>query len=77
MALIDIHKNGEREPVKTISSGWAQLPVERGAHMHLKILTQNSSCVKEMQRQLVEQRPKEKSSRDSIPSADTKSRHYC
>jgi hypothetical protein len=48
----------------------------------LKTLTQNCSCLKEIQRQSVEQRLKERPSRDcptweSIPHSDTKPRHYC
>jgi hypothetical protein len=47
-----------------------------------KILTQNCSCIKEIQGQLVEQRLKKRPSRDcptcgSIPHPDTKTRHYC
>ena len=57
----------------------------RGSHVTnppSKILSQNCSCLKEMQRQRVEQRLKERPSRDcltwgSTPSADNKPRHYC
>ena len=47
-----------------------------------KILTHNCSYLKEIQGQRVEQRLKERPSRDcptwgSIPHADTKPRHYC
>jgi hypothetical protein len=47
-----------------------------------KFLTQNGSCLKEIQGQSVEQRLKERPSRyfptwGSIPCIDTKPRHYC
>jgi hypothetical protein len=57
--------------------------VEEWSHPTIsKILTRNCSCLKEIQGQRVEQRLKEKPSRDcptwgSIPHADTKPRHYC
>ena len=55
--------------------GWGYPPI-------FNILTQNCSCVKEIQGQRVEQRLKERPSRDcpiwgSIPHADIKPRHYC
>jgi hypothetical protein len=53
--------------------GWGYLPISR-------FLTLNCSCLKEIQRQRVEQRLKKRPSRDcptwgSIPHADTKPRH--
>jgi hypothetical protein len=55
--------------------GWGHPPIS-------KILTQNCSFLKKKQGQRVEQRLKERPSRDcptwgSIPHADTKPRHYC
>jgi hypothetical protein len=55
--------------------GWGHLPIS-------KILTQNCSCLKEIKGQRMEQRLKERPSRDcltweSIPHADTKPRYYC
>jgi hypothetical protein len=54
----------------------------QATHPSPKVLTQNCSCLKEIQEQRVEQRLKERPSRDcptwgSIPHADTKLRHYC
>jgi hypothetical protein len=51
-------------------------------HTLLKVLTQNCSCLKEIQGQRVEQRLDERPSRDCpiygfIQYAATKSRHYC
>jgi hypothetical protein len=55
--------------------GWSHPPVS-------KILTQNCSCQKEIRGQRVEQRLKERPSRDCptwgfMPHADTRPRHYC
>jgi hypothetical protein len=57
--------------------GWGM-----GPPTHLQTFTQNCSCLKEIRRQSVEQRLKEKPYRDchtwrSIPHTDTKLRHYC
>jgi hypothetical protein len=57
--------------------------IERLGHPPIsKILIQNCSCLKEIQGQKVEQRLKERASRDcptgkSIPYAETKPTHYC
>jgi hypothetical protein len=55
--------------------GWDHPPISN-------IFTQNCFCLKEIQGQRVEQRLKERPSRDcpiwrSIPHTDTKPRHYC
>jgi hypothetical protein len=55
--------------------GWGHSPIS-------KILTQNCSCLKEIQGRRVKQRMKERPSRDcttwgTIPHADTKPKHYC
>jgi hypothetical protein len=55
--------------------GWGHPP-------SFKFLIQNCSCLKEIQGQRLEQRLKERPSRDchtwvSIPHVDTKPRHYC
>jgi hypothetical protein len=58
-------------------------PVEAWGHLPIsKILTQNCSCIKEIQGQRVEQKLKEGHPEtappgESIPHADTKPRHYC
>ena len=83
MTLTEIPNKGEIEPVETTSSRQAQLLVEEWNHLPIsKFLTQQCSCPKERQGQKMEQKRKERSSRDhptqgSIPSADTKPRHYC
>jgi hypothetical protein len=58
-----------------VQGEWNHLPISKN-------LIQNCSCQKEMQGQRMEQRLKERPSRDCptwgyIPSADTKPRHYC
>jgi hypothetical protein len=85
MNLTKIWKNKkeEIEPVDTNYSRKAQSLVEGWHHPSISnILTLIYSCVREMQGQRVEQRLKERPSRDHctwrfIPSADTKPRHYC
>jgi hypothetical protein len=83
MTLPEIPNKGEREPVEIISRGKAQPTIEERGHPPIpKILTQNGSCLKEIQGQRVEQRLKERPSRncptwESIPYANTKPRHYC
>jgi len=57
--------------------------VEGWGHSSIsKILTQNCSCLREIQGQRMEQRLKERSSRNcsawgSISDVNTKPRHYC
>jgi hypothetical protein len=70
MTLAEIPNKGEGEPIETISKGQAQSSVEGWDHPPIsKILTQNCSCLKEMQGQSVEHRLKERPSRD-CPSRD-------
>jgi hypothetical protein len=65
MTLAEMPIKEKREPVEIISrvykkplaKGWGHLPIS-------KLLTQNCSCLKGMQRQRVEQRLKERPSRD-------------
>ena len=65
MTLAKIPNKGGIELVETISSCWAWLPFEGWCHPATsKILIQNSSYLKEMQGQRVEQRSKERPPRD-------------
>jgi hypothetical protein len=79
MTLAEIPCKREEEPVEVRHNP----PVERWGHLPIsKILTQNCSCLKEIQGQRVEQRLKERPSRNcptwgSILHADTKPRYYC
>jgi hypothetical protein len=82
ITLAEISHKGEGEPVETTSKG-SPTQVERWDHPPIsKVLNQSCSCLKEIKVQRVEQRLKERPSRDcptweSIPHADTKPRHYC
>jgi hypothetical protein len=65
-----IHRLG-----KASSWGWGHTLIS-------KLLTQNCSCLKEIQRESLEQRLKESLLKDCptwelIPYTDTKPRHYC
>jgi hypothetical protein len=65
MTLAEILNNRKREHVETIGTGEAWPPIEGwGSPTLLKILTQKCSCLKETQRQSVEQRLKERPFRD-------------
>jgi hypothetical protein len=81
MMLAEIPHKGEGEP-------WRPYPEVRHGPLlvegaiHLQHLTQNCSCLKEIQRQRIKQRLKERPSEtvppgESILHADTKLRHYC
>ena len=78
MTLAEIPNRGEMEPEETTFSVETWSPVEGWGHLPIsKFLTQNCSCPKEMQGQKMEQRQKERPSRDcptlgSIPSEDMK-----
>jgi hypothetical protein len=79
MTLAEIANRGEIEPVAITSCRKAWPPVEGWHHSPVsKILTQNCSCLKEMQGRKIERKLKERPSRDcttlgSVLSADTKS----
>jgi hypothetical protein len=83
ITLAEIPNKGEREPVETITRGEAWPLVEGWIHPPFsKNLTENCSCLKEIQGQRVDQGMKERPSRDSskwgfIPYVVTKPRHYC
>jgi hypothetical protein len=65
LKLAEIPKKGEREPANTVSGGKEQPEVQKWEHPPFsKILTQNFSCLKKIQGQRVEQRLKERPSRD-------------
>jgi hypothetical protein len=66
MTLAEIPNKWEREPVKTISSGYSQPQLKDESIMLLKILTQNCSHIKEIHGERVEQRLKERPSRDVL-----------
>ena len=61
LTLVKISHKGEGEPVENISRGEAWTPVEGWGHPpSSNILTQNCSCLREIQGQRGEQRLKEK-----------------
>ena len=83
---VDIRWNPQQRGLRTCRNHIQRLGIGSGREMgplpFSKILTQNCSCWKEIQGQRVEQRLKEKPSRDcptwgSIPYTVTKLRHYC
>lgn len=77
MRLAEMLNKGEGEAVETISRGQARPPAGGQGHSLIsKFLTQKSSCLKKILGQSVEQRLKERPSRDcqtwgSIPYIDT------
>jgi hypothetical protein len=82
LALAEIPKSGEIGPEEIISIREIWSPVEGWGYSFIsKFLTQNCSCLKETQEQRMEQRLKERPSRDcptlvSIESTDNKPQHY-
>jgi hypothetical protein len=65
MRLAEMSNKGEGEPVGNISRAQARPPIGGWGHPLIsKFLTQKGSCLKEIQGQSVEQRLKERLSRD-------------